>query len=214
MMKKRSGQQPANIDRETWRDIVKAAKELFLARGYKGVSMRDVAEVVQITPAALYYYFPQGKEDLFISMMQVTFEEWTAGIYQAIAGAQGIRERLHLLTSYLLTLPVDNFPALIRDAHEQIKNNEKRHAIFRQLRSTFEQHVADVFQQAIDAGEITADIPASVLASMYQGMVIALLQYLHFSTKDVERIAVPRLVSIVVSTLLDGIASPVQQTSP
>jgi AcrR family transcriptional regulator len=214
MMKKRSSQQPANIDRETWRDIVNAAKELFLARGYKGVSMRDVAEVVQITPAALYYYFPQGKEDLFISMMQVTFEEWTAGIHQAIASAQGIRERLHSLTSYLLTLPVDNFPALIRDANEQIKDHEKRHAVFHQLRSSFEQHIADVFQQAIDAGEITADIPANVLARMYQGMVIALLQYLHFSTKDAERIAVPRLVSIVVSTLLDGIASPMQQTSP
>ncbi len=123
------------------------------------------------------------------------------------------RERLNLLTSYLLTLPVDHFPVLIQDAKEQIKDREKQRAIFRQLRGTFQQHIADAFQQAIDAGEVTADIPANILASMYLGLIIALLQDMHFSAKDSERIGVPRLASILVSTLLDGIACPVQQNN-
>jgi len=80
------------------------------------------------------------------------------------------------------------------------RTHEKQHAIFHELRSTFEQHIADVFQQAINAGEIVSDIPTNVIATMYQGLVIALLQHLHSSKKDAVRIAVPRLVS----TLLDG----------
>jgi hypothetical protein len=148
-----------------------------------------------------------------MSVIQAMFEEWSAGICRAIAPAHSIRERLNLLTSYLLTLPVDHFPVLIQDAKEQIKDREKQQAIFRQLRGTFQQHIADAFQQAIDAGEVTADIPANILASMYLGLIIALLQYMHFSAKDSERIEVPRLASILVSALLDGIACPVQQNN-
>ncbi len=209
MVEKQIGHLPSHIDRETWRHILKAAEGLFLARGYKGVSMKEVAEVVQVTPAALYYHFPQGKEDLFLSMIQAMFEEWSAGISRAIAPAHGFRDLLNLLTLYLLTLPVDHFPVLIQDAKEQIKDREKQQAIFRQLRGTFQQRIEDIFQQAIDADEITTDTPANVLASMYQGMVIALLQYMHFSAKDSERIEIPHLASMLVSALLDGIACPV-----
>ena len=186
MVEKQIAHLPSHIDRETWRQILKAAEGLFLARGYKGVSMKEVAEVVQVTPAALYYHFPQGKEDLFLSMIQAMFEEWSAGISRAIAPAHGFRDLLNLLTLYLLTLPVDHFPVLIQDAKEQIKDREKQQAIFRQLRGTFQQRIEDIFQRAIDAGEITMDIPANVLANMYQGMVISLLQYMHFSAKDSE----------------------------
>ncbi len=223
MPKKQRCDQSSNIDRETWRQILKAAEDLFLVKGYKGVSMKDVADAVKVTPAALYYHFPQGKEDLFISMLQAMFEEWAAGISRTIAPAHNIRERLNLLTPYLLTIPVDHFPVLLQDAKEQIKDREKQQAIFRQLRGTVHQRIAEIFQQAIDAGEITVDTSANILASMYQGMVIALLQYMHFSLKnsgqieiphlapikDAERLEAPHLASILVSTLLDGITHPV-----
>jgi AcrR family transcriptional regulator len=209
MAKKQRCEQSSHIDRETWRQILKAAEELFLAKGYKGVSMKDVADAVQVTPAALYYHFPQGKEDLFISMVHAMFEEWAAGISRAVAPAHGIRERLNLLTLYMLTLPVDHFPILMQDAKEQIKDHEKQRAIFLQMRETVHQRIVTVFQQAIDSGEITVDTSVDVLASMYQGMVMSMLHYMHFSSENPERIEVPRLASALVSTLLDGIARPV-----
>jgi AcrR family transcriptional regulator len=218
MPKKQRCDQSSNIDRETWRQILKAAEDLFLTKGYKGVSMKDVADAVQVTPAALYYHFPQGKEDLFISMMQAMFEEWAAGISRTVAPARDVRERLNLLTSYLLTLPVDHFPILMRDAKEQIKDREKQYAIFLHLRGTIHQRITEIFQQAIDEREVIADTPADVLANIYQGMVIALLQYMRFPAndqrmeiphltlvKDSERMEAPQLASILVSTLLDGI---------
>ena len=209
MAKKLPSDKPVDIDRETWRQILKAAEELFLAKGYKGVSMKDVAEAVQVTPAALYYHFPEGKEDLFISMIHVMFAQWTAGINPAIASAHDIRGRLKLLTSYLLTLPVDHFPILMQDAKEQIKDREKQLAIFRHLRETFQQHIVEIFQQAIDEGEISVDIPVSLLASMYQGMVMAFGQHMHFSDNEAERMEVLRLAPMLVSALLDGIVGSV-----
>lgn len=205
MAKKLTSDKPVDIDRETWRQILKVAEGLFLAKGYKGVSMKEVADAVHVTPAALYYHFPQGKEDLFLSMIQIMFEQWTAGIGRSIAPARDLRERLQLLTLYLLTLPVDHFPMLMQDAREQIKDREKQQAIFLQLRGAFLEHITGVFQQALDEGEITVDIPANLLANMYQGMVIGSVQYMHFATKDAERMEVTHVALRLVSTLLDGI---------
>lgn len=209
MTKKQRGDQSSNIDRETWRQILKAAEELFLVKGYKGVSMKDVADVVQVTAAALYYHFPQGKEDLFMSVLLGMIEEWGVGIGRAIAPAHNIRERLHLLTLYQLTLPIDHLPVLMQDAKEQMKDRKKQQAIFEQMRGAVDKRVAEIFQQAIDVCEITADIPASLLATMYQGMVIALRHDMYFSAGDSEITDIPGLASSLVSTLLDGIARPV-----
>ena len=38
--------------------ILETAAGLFAERGYAGTSMRDLAEKLGVTPAALYYHFP------------------------------------------------------------------------------------------------------------------------------------------------------------
>src|SRR5215831_4824638 len=102
------------VDQETRRQILTKAADLFLVKGYKGVSMKELAEAVEVTSAALYYHFPKGKEDLFTTMIQTVFvDEGVAGIDQTLATTQNIRERLTLLTSALLSLPLDERLSLL-----------------------------------------------------------------------------------------------------
>src|ERR687883_59961 len=49
--------------------ILDAARGLFAERGYAGTSMRDLAEVLGITKAALYYHFP-GKADILLALVE------------------------------------------------------------------------------------------------------------------------------------------------
>src|SRR5437660_8845901 len=96
------------LDQATWQQILTAAKDLFFAKGYKGVSMKEIADAVQVTPAALYYHFPKGKEDLFTKMIQTLFvDEGVAGLDQILASTQDLREHLNLFTTSLLALPID-----------------------------------------------------------------------------------------------------------
>jgi len=209
-MKKTLGEEsrsPAG-DRETRQQILEAAKQLFLARGYKGVSMKEVAEEVQVTSAALYYHFPGGKQDLFFSIIQMMLEEWTQGALLATAQVQGLREGLTRLTQYLLTLPIDRFSILTRDIHENVLDREAQRVALEQLQHVFVQHVTDLFQQAIDAGEITREIPAAVLATMYEGMIISLLRSQYLAIGGTERYDAGQLAGFVVSVLLRGIAVP------
>jgi len=50
------------------KQILLQAKKLFVERGYKGLSMREIAESVGISKAGLYYHF-KDKEDLFLAIL-------------------------------------------------------------------------------------------------------------------------------------------------
>lgn len=207
-MKKNGGEESRSPvgDRETRQQILEAARELFLTRGYKGVAMKEVAEEVQVTSAALYYHFPGGKQEIFFSIIQAMLEEWTQGALLATAQAHGLREGLTRLTQYLLTLPIDRFSILARDIHENVLDRDTQRVALEQLQNVFVQHVTDLFQQAIDAGEITREIPATVLATMYEGMSISLLRNQYLAIGETERYAAGELAGFVVSVLLKGIA--------
>jgi len=49
---------------ETRERILDAARELFMAEGYEGVSMRKIADKVEYSPTAIYVHF-QDKDQLF-----------------------------------------------------------------------------------------------------------------------------------------------------
>jgi TetR/AcrR family transcriptional regulator, cholesterol catabolism regulator len=200
-MKKHLDGHSSDLDQETWRQILTAAKDLFFAKGYKGVSMKEIADAVQVTPAALYYHFPKGKEDMFTKMIQTLFvEEGVAGLDQVLGTTRDLRERLNLFTASLLTLPIDErFTMLLRDAREHIKDPENQRIIL-SLRDRLKQRAMNLFQAAQDAGEIRRDIPVTLLVSLYMGMLR--------ESKNIQgSYRVPQLVSV----LLDGIASPAQR---
>src|SRR5215472_11304893 len=147
------------VDQETRWQILTNAAELFLAKGYKGVFMKELAEAVEVTSAALYYHFPKGKEDLFTTMIQTVFvDEGVAGIDQTLATTQDVRERLTLLTSTLLTLPLDKrLSVLLRDAREHLKDPEHQQVIL-SLLDRIKRHVTHLFQAAHEVGEIRTDL--------------------------------------------------------
>jgi AcrR family transcriptional regulator len=186
----------SSVDQETRRQILTKAAELFLAKGYKGVSMKELAEAVQVTSAALYYHFPKGKEDLFTTMIKTVFvDEGVASIDQTLATTQDVRERLTLLTSALLTLPLDErLSVLLRDAREHLKDPEHQRVIL-SLLDRIRQHVTSLFQAAHDAGEIRPDLPVNVLVGLYLDIL-----------RGAKGLPEAERAAFLVRVLFDGIA--------
>jgi AcrR family transcriptional regulator len=52
---------------QTRERILAVAQDLFTRQGYDKTSLRDIAERLEITKAALYYYFPR-KEDILLEL--------------------------------------------------------------------------------------------------------------------------------------------------
>lgn len=58
---------PGSDGAQTRERILAVAQELFTRQGYDKTSLRDIAERLEITKAALYYYFPR-KEDILLEL--------------------------------------------------------------------------------------------------------------------------------------------------
>lgn len=73
--------------------VLEAARELFLERGYAGTSIRDIAEHLEMTKAALYYHFP-AKEDLLREVVSPVAVELGACVRAAESGTEARRSLL------------------------------------------------------------------------------------------------------------------------
>jgi AcrR family transcriptional regulator len=83
---------------DTRAEIRDTALELFAARGYRATSLREIAERLGITKAALYYHFP-SKADLVRELVRPLFDDVEALL--AAAERDGVPDRRALLGGYL-----------------------------------------------------------------------------------------------------------------
>lgn len=104
-----------STDNATYMRILDAAAELFSAHGYEGVTLRDIGNAVNIKHASLYYYAPQGKQQLYMAVMERTFQRHREGITHAIAGAESdIRSQLRAVGQWLVSQPPMNMSRVIQ----------------------------------------------------------------------------------------------------
>ena len=92
---------------ETRRRILDSAADAFAAHGYSGASMRDIAEGLGITKAALYYHFA-SKEDLLDGLVHPVMQAMADFADTAQTGELTAAEVL----SGFIELTLDSVPAL------------------------------------------------------------------------------------------------------
>lgn len=81
-------------------EIITAAMELFGERGYDKTSLREIAEVVGVTKAALYYHFPT-KGDIVQSALQDYIDGLTELVNRAEGQPAGIERNTELVDQLL-----------------------------------------------------------------------------------------------------------------
>jgi TetR/AcrR family transcriptional regulator, repressor of the mexAB-oprM multidrug resistance operon len=60
-------------------ELVKAASQMFLERGYAATTMAQLARAADVTPTTLYWYFP-SKDHAFVAVLEVLLAEQEARI--------------------------------------------------------------------------------------------------------------------------------------
>lgn len=86
--------------------VLDVAERLFHERGYKAVTMRDIADELDIRQASLYYHAPGGKEELYAKVIERSMERHQAGLQEAIDGAkEEIESQLRAAAGWLLSQP-------------------------------------------------------------------------------------------------------------
>jgi AcrR family transcriptional regulator len=165
--------------------LVAAAARVFLARGFQGASLREIASEAGLTTGAVYSNF-EGKADLFLAVLEEKIDPRLAVMYEAARTAP--RRRLGAavgeeLAAYVrqqrrwLTLLIEFWAQAARDPKLRPKFAE-RHS---KLRSA----ITGVLTERADRLGLSLALPADQLATV----VIALTNGI-----AVERLADPHAV--------------------
>jgi TetR/AcrR family transcriptional regulator, cholesterol catabolism regulator len=203
--KKPANGEPNPVDLETRRRILQAAENLFISKGFKGVSMKNVADELEITAAALYYHFPEGKTDLFVEVVKNVLAEMGRGIAEASTSGTGVREKLKMMVLHLLYDFSEGKMMLMRDVNQQIQEEELRHLIWSIYGDNATKAIAEVFRQAAENGEVSQYIPPPLLAGMFVGMVFPLKHNPNLNGWRNDPVEADRLAGMMVSVILDGV---------
>lgn len=191
-------------DRNTRRrsgEIMEAAARVFAERGYHGASTQDIADLLGIRQASLYYYFPSKEVALEHVCMQ-----GVAGFFeteQAIAAGPGTpREKLAgLIRAHIAPLLDRSHFVRVFLTQRQFLPNPSRRRIgkfSRAIEAIFEA----VIRQGIRRGEFRRDADPRLSALAILGMCNAVAAWYGKENASIERIG-----GEFVATALQGLAT-------
>ena len=104
--------------------ILKAAAILFAERGFAAVSMRDLAQEIHTTPAALYHHF-QDKAAIHYATLQYVFSDKATDVSDLIKGDDAPEAKLERLIVWL-TLQFSGNPIMMRLLQRELLDGDKQ----------------------------------------------------------------------------------------
>jgi len=110
---------------ETAKLILQAARQLFMAHGYRAVSTRQVAEAVGLTQPALYHHFAT-KEELYVAVALAELARLRAGLERIARRDTPTDERLRGAARFLLTTVDYDFPMMHHDMRAELGEGAQR----------------------------------------------------------------------------------------
>ena len=153
--------------------ILETSAKLFGEKGYKGVSIRDIAQACGLTNAALYYHF-KNKDDLYLAVLQDAHERAVATLDEAARSGGSLRSRLKQLVDRYFEVMLaqrQSFQMLWRD----LKNVDDVRAskLYANMRAGFMRPIRETIEAAQAKGEMVGG-DAQLYARLLHGMMIAL----------------------------------------
>jgi TetR/AcrR family transcriptional regulator, cholesterol catabolism regulator len=215
MAKRRTNSKPENVFITSAEEksrlpypIVQAAAKLFRKHGFAGVSMREIADAVQLSKAGLYHHCP-SKEGLLAEMMRVAGELLLEQLAATRKIAGSPHERIHAFLESRLQLVAeyrDLFAIIFQERPllsgvtfgDVAKSAEKYRVGVRQL-----------LQEAQIAGELRSDVDIHLLMLAIDGMTgWACLWYQPEGKQRPETIAEAFWSFLVQGVLSDQVMGP------
>lgn len=155
-------------------DLLKAGLSLFAAKGYDGVSVRDIAKEAGVSEAALYKHF-KGKEDMAIYMFSLIIADYTRRLHSIDAETRGAVNKLCQIVDVTYDLYA-TYPAEIRFAllsqyslWDLVSEEIKPHFVMRKM-----------IAEGMEEGEIPKE-EVYFWLTVYSGIILQpLAQYPYF----------------------------------
>jgi AcrR family transcriptional regulator len=159
-------------DKTTHDKIIEVAIRTFAELGYAGTSMREIAEELGITKAALYYHFP-GKEEIFKACLSHSVEQLIDGIEDIASAKISVWDKINMLTNGMCTFSESN-PYLFMLFKKLMANEEDVKLGLEIMQDFFQRQknaLQTIFEDGVRNNELRDDVPINLLSSAMMGMI-------------------------------------------
>ena len=139
-------------------EIVSVAARLFREKGYSAVTMRDIAQAMDIKAASLYNHI-RSKQQILAMMVIGIAEEYTNTIRAIAQSGRTSIEKIEEVVTLHIDITVRNADALAALNNDWMHLPKAEHDYFLQMREDYEQIFRDIINKGISAGEIRSSNP-------------------------------------------------------
>jgi TetR/AcrR family transcriptional regulator, cholesterol catabolism regulator len=189
------------------REICRTALDVFSERGFEGTTLEAVAETLNYTKPALYYYFG-SKEEMFRSIMLNSLVEADERIAEiagrATPASSRLRDIIHLyLEDHFTHKGYFSICHVLPGFKEKMLEGPERSEIER-LSRNIPQLIIGIIRQGVESGEFIAEDP-NVLGGIVFGMMSGIL--IHIGIPALAGMGQEGLTSMLDRIILKGISA-------
>ncbi len=198
---------PRGDDRQA--QLLKIACRFFARYGYKGTSLRDIAEEAQITKAALYYHFPNKNslyERIVLHGLRVLVDE----VAEATAQATTARDKLRafmMTTAEIYVRDPDQWTAGSNAFWVDEDSVPRKAAI--ELRDRYEKLLRACITQGIASGEFK-DLDPAIAGRVVLSVINGLSRWF----RPGGRLTIGQVIDQYLDIILGGIAVDLPAAAP
>ena len=182
--------------------ILEAANRHFMQEGFRGISMRQIAEAVGVTKAALYYHF-KDKEELFVAIVEEYLVAMSTMIDEVTSSGLDTRTQIAELVRRILAQPPEQ-RSIIRLASQELSNvsPENRARFLEMYHSRFIGRITALLAAGMARGELRP-MNANIATWTLLGMMYP---YFHPAPPS-QALPTETVVDELLTIYLDGLAS-------
>ena len=180
--------------------VLNTAEELFHERGYNAVSMRHIADALEMRQASLYYHVPDGKEQLFVEVTARGLQRHQGGLDDAISNTElAIAAQLKAAAQWFASQMPMKLLSMLETDMPSISVQNAQKLTFMAYQSMF-MPIARLFQEAMSRGEVRQMDPnrlAGHFLSMMDGVS-------YTSTAGHTAEPIDKMIEDMIDVLLNG----------
>lgn len=178
--------------------LLEVAVQVFTERGYDGTSFQHLSHASGLSKSSIYHHI-EGKEHLLSLALERALDPLLASTAEEGATSGPAIDRLLYIIRRDVEILAERLPyvTLLLNVHG---NTETERWAMEQRRG-FDKVVAGIVQEAIDEGDVRADVDARTTARLIFGTINSLVEWYRPSTDKT-----PQDIADQISTMvLDGI---------
>jgi AcrR family transcriptional regulator len=138
-------------DRKT--EILTVAAQLFKEKGYSAVTMRDIAQAMDIKAASLYNHIKSKQEILVLIVVEMA-EEFTTTMNEVVNSGETTIKKIEKIIQLHIDITLRDANALACLNNDWMHLSDTELSYFIKMREEYEENFRTIIKKGIEEGEI------------------------------------------------------------